>query len=1184
MADGCHGFRDSSLLVFRHIMKSGTPTKNSRPWRRLVRWLLLLCFAAVLTVAGFLMAAVSMLPPERLTPIVEKLASESLVNARVNIDTVELSLRHSMPYMQVRVVNLSIVNTAMPRHGLPAYADTVVSLQRLEGGINMARLLRGTVALSDVTFTRPEVNAVVINDSVTNFDILPPTPDTDFDWHSLPHIEIKRFAIVNPGPLRYYDAATGTTISASLKKASINGAKRPYYALALGGNVQAPQLMRYFELRNIAFGLDGTLQWNQHTPWMLQVDNMSWALAMTRGTLSTTLNMRGGLTLQKLSAAMEPVQLQHVLNLIPAELRTEYGIPADISTDARVAASLTLTQPFVVGGSQGIPHAVLSLKLPPSKITYPPYRIDRVEADVDVNIVGDSLNQATVFLRNLCVQTSGVDVDLKGTLSYLASGDPLFDGSIKGTCNISKLPPVVAQWLPGGWSGRLDADACIKARPSMLTPQSWHRLHVHGKLSAHHLYWIGPDTVNMVYANHASLHFGTAERVRTQEGGIGDSVLTVRLHVDSAAVLHNDISMSLSNLRLGLGAKNNRHTAMAKKRDAVVPMGGKLSLGTFTLTMLTDSMTVRMRRMDGYAAIRAHNNNYRTPEVTLDMGIERFSTGSREFRYLMSNARTHVTAFLQPQGKQAERIAHLCDSVQRRHPHLSPDSVYAVALRIHNRHRSRYPRIHPVYNAADSVENIDWGASEGLKRILMHWRINGSLSAKRAGLFTPYFPLRNRLRNIDVTFNNDTMLINSAEYKAGHSDFTLSGRISNLRRAFTSTGYRSPLRVNLAMESDTIDINQLAQTAFTGSAYSARAKTRTGTGVNMLAEAETDEQRLERAVRRAVQDAPAEMKAVLIPQNIDADISVKARNILYSDLLLNNLRGNLMTYQGALNLNNLSAQSAIGHVNLSALYVGREPRDLRFGFGMQVTDFNVGRFLQLVPAVDSIMPLLRGLGGIIDADIAATTDITPSMDLSIPTLRAAIQLEGDSLVLLDPSTYKSLSRWLLFRDKDRNIINHMSVQMLVQDGRMQMFPFIFDIDRYRLGVQGTNDFAMNFNYHIAVLKSPIPFRFGINVSGNPDKYKIRLGGAKFNERTPLNVAIVDTTRINLVTNIQNIFRRGVDRARFSRLNLAPAQRAAAINLDADTLTAADSARFIREGLIPAPIKPDPQKAKKQRKK
>ena len=164
----------------------------------------------------------------------------------------------------------------------------------------------------------------------------------------------------------------------------------------------------------------------------------------------------------------------------------------------------------------------------------------------------------------------------------------------------------------------------------------------------------------------------------------------------------------------------------------------------------------------------------------------------------------------------------------------------------------------------------------------------------------------------------------------------------------------------------------------------------------------------------------------------------------------------------------------------------------------------------------------------------------------------------------------------MFKNKKRNIIDHMNVEMIIADNEMQLFPFIFDIDRYKIGVQGHNDLALNFNYLVSVLKSPLPFKFGITLKGNPDDYKIRLGRAKFDEKQAVErKQIVDTARVNLIDQIENVFRRGVRRSEFARLKLPEDKSAAAdINLESDPVTAADSLLFIQEGLIPAPVEPD----------
>ena len=76
------------------------------------------------------------------------------------------------------------------------------------------------------------------------------------------------------------------------------------------------------------------------------------------------------------------------------------------------------------------------------------------------------------------------------------------------------------------------------------------------------------------------------------------------------------------------------------------------------------------------------------------------------------------------------------------------------------------------------------------------------------------------------------------------------------------------------------------------------------------------------------------------------------------------------------------------------------------------------------------------------------------------------------------------------------------------------------------------DLDMNFEYHISILKSPIPFKLGLNITGNLDDMKFRLGKAKYKDAvTPVEIRKVDSTRLNLGTQIVQDFRRIMERGR-----------------------------------------------------
>ena len=118
------------------------------------------------------------------------------------------------------------------------------------------------------------------------------------------------------------------------------------------------------------------------------------------------------------------------------------------------------------------------------------------------------------------------------------------------------------------------------------------------------------------------------------------------------------------------------------------------------------------------------------------------------------------------------------------------------------------------------------------------------------------------------------------------------------------------------------------------------------------------------------------------------------------------------------------------------------------------------------------------------------------------------------------------------------MIDSIDIELTISDGHLNLYPFIMNIDRYKLGVMGYNDLDFNLNYHISVLKSPIPFKFGINIKGAPGDMKIRLGGAKFKENmVAQRDSIAVKTRISLLSEINGAFRRGLRAARLGPLRI-----------------------------------------------
>lgn len=1138
-------------------------TKRRRnPWLKVLKWigLTIVTLAVLLTlVVG---VAVWILTPERLTPLVEKYGSD-FIDGELNVRRVELTYWSTFPRLEIDVDNLEVVSatlrglSAEQREALPIGADTLLRVKSFHGGINILKLLTGTIALQDVTIKRPEVILVNVSPTLSNYSIFPTSEEVDTTATIIPDISLTRFEITEGAPIRYVSLSDSIDFNILLTATKIVGNKAPDYRIdfAAGGNANLDGL----SFDKLRIGMGGDIVWDHSNPYQIELREFQTGFNDINTVINTTVDFGKDLTIEKLLFVMPPVRINSIIGLIPPQMRGEL---TKLKNDLQLGLTAKLIKPYTLSADR-YPTLEMSMIIPEGSASYEQLHLSKLAVDLNAYIDGENLNSSHFELKRLLAIGESVGFNLEANLTDPMS-DPKVNGRFRGGIDFARLPSTLTSLIGATLSGRLHADATFKMRQSDLSRENFHRMKVEGDVSLRNFNMSIPAEDVDAYLRNAELKFGTTSHF-THADVTADSLLTVSLKIDTIALRSPELTMSGAGMRLGIGCKN---IASSADTTLINPIGGGGEIRRFTMYTPADSTRLRLRDISVKGALRRYNDNNRAPQLNLALNAGRIRYSDRLNR--ASLRESNVTLLLHPsKPKIGRRMRHAIDSINAATPGLSPDTVYARARQIVRTQRNAAPR--KKGEKVSDTEKIDFEIDNQTRSLLRKWRAEGHIKAKRARLLTPYFPLRNVFSDVDFKFNNDSITIHDTKYKVGNSDFVIDGSITNLTRALTSRRGNQPLIVNFRVVSDTINVNQIAAAVFAGAAF-AEHERKLGGNIT-ISDSDNDE-----AVQRSIEATSDTTQAgpLLIPTNIEATVRLAARNVIYADFLFHNFRGSAEIFDGALNLRNLSARTDVGGIDLTALYQGLHPDSLSFAFGMQVRDFRLARFMELMPSLDTIMPLLRDVKGIVNAEVAATSAIDRDMNLRIPSLNAAVNITGDSLVLIDAETFRKIGKWLLFKHKDRNVINHLNARMVVRNAQMELFPFIFDIDRYKLGVYGSNDLDLNFKYHVAVLKSPIPFKFGINVSGNPDKMKIRLGGAKINEKSAAQtVAIADTTRINLLNQIENVFRRGVRRAGRSELNLntAPLPSHDETPESSDTISHSDSLLFIKEGLLPAPPAP-----------
>lgn len=360
-------------------------------------------------------------------------------------------------------------------------------------------------------------------------------------------------------------------------------------------------------------------------------------------------------------------------------------------------------------------------------------------------------------------------------------------------------------------------------------------------------------------------------------------------------------------------------------------------------------------------------------------------------------------------------------------------------------------------------------------------------SVKTAGSTAP-----NTLGNINLYYTPDSIAINSFGIGCRSSYATLHGSVANLDD-FIRSGMKAPLRARLALDCDTININQLAHTYYKDSP-------------------DSDD-------RGALSDTAT----FAIPENLDLQLAVKIKESVYTNLHLYDLQGTVSAKNGVATVDDFNISSDFGHASIGAVYDTSDIQDMKVTTDVEFKDIDIVKFFKNFHALLVMMPEMNNLKGMASLQLNGSMLIFPDMYANMASLHADVTLKGwDLSIRQNPFIHRVAQRLLIHNNNDIKI-NDITIRVGIRDNLLEVYPFNFEVEHLRLRALGTNNFDGNLYYHVGVDKSPLPFHFGVNIEGNFSHPKIRFGSAHYNARRGEDITLDNevASRVNLVSEVRH---------------------------------------------------------------
>ncbi|MDE7388203.1 MAG: hypothetical protein K2M97_03000, partial [Muribaculaceae bacterium] len=865
-------------------MEEPKPKKKRRCrgwWWKVPLWSV---FTLLLLLCAVVGTGLWLLTPQRLTGLVNRYGTEFLHNGSLHANRVELTWRSSFPRMELTIDSLAIRSDEVPDS-----VATLLAVDRLHGAVNLAHLLKGAITIYDVSITRPQVCIYTDADGLSNLNILPTSADGDSEPESsdivIPPLKLERFVIEGDAPLRYISEPDSLNIDVTLRLLAVEN-QDPTYQVST--SILASRLPSVELPDSFAIGFNGNVEWTPDTPLAIGLRKFRIWAGDAAATLNTTIDLNDPLTVNDFSIVTDEISPEYLIDLVRMQPGAE--IPA-LTSDNRLRLSARLLHPYNLADTL-LPAVHAAVELTPGRLAVPSMRMRfrnvALKAEVELPDPSD-LNSATVKLEkfNLTGDRGATSVALEGNATNLLA-DPKVEGHLTGNIILHQLPPVLFKELNAQIKGRLYANTGFKFRLSHLNSRQIHRLKLRGMATLTDFSINMPTDTLEAFAGRAELRFGTSQSF-VSDRGRADSLLTVSLKIDTAAATISDISAALSGLRCGIGVRND---GTFGDTTTVTPLGGRFIADRLRVASATDSMRAMLRDIDIAARLGRHEGERKTPELNLALTSRSIVYAQNLTRMILRRSEINASMYL---TKRRTPTTRRDSTMMARHRHIA-DSIAS--------------------SGQDEEETIDFGLDRKSRSLLRRLQLDGTLKARSGRLFTPLYPLRMTMRNLDFHFTADSLMLHGLELQAGQSDFKATGEVTELRRALTSRRNKVPLKIRFNLHADTINVNELTQAAFRGAALAARLDSISGGGYAM-SDTIDDDNVIEQSVDSM---AVTEIAAILIPSNIDADLRFSANNIVYSNLLMHDFAGTVLINNGGLSLQELRASTEAGSVDLNALY------------------------------------------------------------------------------------------------------------------------------------------------------------------------------------------------------------------------------------------------------------------------
>jgi len=216
-------------------------------------------------------------------------------------------------------------------------------------------------------------------------------------------------------------------------------------------------------------------------------------------------------------------------------------------------------------------------------------------------------------------------------------------------------------------------------------------------------------------------------------------------------------------------------------------------------------------------------------------------------------------------------------------------------------------------------------------------------------------------------------------------------------------------------------------------------------------------------------------EAVKIPSFLDCSITAKAGTVVYDNLNLKDVSGNMIIRDEAVTLNNLKMGIFGGNIGLTGT-VSTKGKTPKFDMDLGLNAVNIAESFTQLDMLKSIAPIAGVINGKLNSTIKLSGNLQNDMTPNLKTISGDLfgQLLSTTINEKNSAMLTSLSSNLKFIDMSKVNLNDVKAALSFKDGKVNVKPFDIKYQDITVNIGGSHGFDQTMNYN---LKFDVPVKY-----------------------------------------------------------------------------------------------------------